>query len=219
MISIPDELKSTLSLLPGPQLRRGKYGKHVTFIPSRKNGGNVACESLLETAFCLELERLQIITTYQSQPFTLVLTHSRQRYTPDFAAKLRDKRVVVYEIKTNSALKDPLTRDRLIYFHTLFAQCGYPLECIGDSQFWHPVRTPNLHWLYHKSFGADRRSASHVSSLIYDSPRRRLTVQELLDNHALPQDIAFAVFYGLVVADLQLPFNIRTQLQCRDDHA
>ncbi|NWL78029.1 hypothetical protein DM872_14330 [Pseudomonas taiwanensis] len=219
MISIPDELKSTLSLLPGPKLRRGKYGKHVTFIPSRKNGGNVACESLLEAAFCLELERLPIITAYHSQPFTLALTSSRQRYTPDFVARLRDKRLIVYEIKTNSALSDAPTRDRLSYFKTLFAQCGYPLECIGDSQFWHPVRTPNLHFLYHKSFGSDRKSASHVSSLLYGSPHGKLTVQELLDNHAPPQDIAFAVFYGLVVADLQRPFGIQTQLQCRGDNA
>jgi hypothetical protein len=218
MISIPDELINTLYLSPGPKLNRGKYGKHVTFIHSRKNGGIIACESLLEADFCLELERSHAITAYTSQPFTLHLLNSRQQYTPDFAARLQNKNLVIYEIKMDSALSDTLTRERLNLYKTLIAQCGYALECIGNSQFGHPIRTRNLHLLYHKSFGADRRSASIILSLIQNSPRQKLNVQELLNNQASPQDIAYAVFYGLASTDLQRPFSLHSQLQCRGTH-
>ncbi|WP_155945747.1 hypothetical protein [Metapseudomonas resinovorans] len=166
----------------------------------------------------MELERLSEITAYQSQPFTLVLKHTGQRYTPDFAAELRKGCVVIYEIKTDLALTDPPTRDRLLNLQALFALCGYPLEIICESRFWHPIRTQNLYFLYQQSFGADKLSASLVPSLLRESPRRTMTVQELLDRQVTAAGIAYAVFFGLALADLHRPFGSRTQILFRGNH-
>lgn len=218
MITIATKLSGTLLLLPGPKLRHGKYGKHVTFIPSRKNGRIVGCETFLEADFCLELERLPMITAYESQPFTLVLTKSRKRYTPDFAAKFLDNRIVVYEVKADSMITDTSTRARLNYLKDLLAQCGYPLECIYEHQIRHPIRNHNLRVLYHQSLGSDLKKALHLRTLIQESPQQELTVHTLLEAGERPQDLAYAVFHGLVLANLNRPFSACTQLHCRGGH-
>ncbi|MCY1358500.1 hypothetical protein D9M69_450360 [compost metagenome] len=217
MISIPEGLSDTLALLPGPELRSGRYCKHVTFLPSRKNGGAVACETLLEADFCLELERLTFITAYEAQPFTLTLKKGRKRYTPDFAAKLRDGTIVLYEIKPDNALNDALTYERLCFFRSLFAECGYALECVRESQFRHPIKTLNLQILYQQSMGATRQTASVVNTLINATPQKKLSVQELIADQASRPDIAYAVFYRLVLANLFRPFSLNTQLRCRKE--
>lgn len=165
MISIPEELRSTLSLRPGPKLRRGKYGKHVTCVPSRKNGRTIVCETILETHFCIELERSPCITHYQAQPFTLALTNSRKCYTPDFVACHRDGTIVLYEIKHDAVRNDLLTLDRLDGWRELLNECGYELERVFENQFFHPIKTDNLHLLYQQSFGSNFRSASTIRSL------------------------------------------------------
>lgn len=213
MIFIPEELSDSLALLPGPELRSGRHCKHVTFLPSRKNGGTVVCETLLEADFCLELERLPFVRTYEAQPFTLTLKKGRKRYTPDFAAKLHDGTIVLYEIKPDSALNDSLTYERLSFFKSLFAECGYALECVLESQFRHPIKTLNLQILYQQSMGASRQSASIVNALINSAPQQKLSVEELIATHVPRHDIAYAVFYRLVLADLYRPFSKHTQLR------
>lgn len=217
MISIPEELSDTLSLLPGPVLRSGRYGKHVTFFPSRKNGKTVFCETWLEADFCLELERLPFVTAYETLPFTLSLKKGRKRYTPDFAAKLGDGKVVLYEIKLDKALNASSIRERLRFFQNLFAECGYTLESIRETQFRHPIKTLNLQILYQQSMSASHQSASIVNALISAAPQRKLSVKDLLANQTPHQDIAYAVFYQLVQADLYRPFNPHTQLRCRKE--
>lgn len=218
MISIPEKLSGALSLHPGPVFRSGKYGKHVTFLHSRKNRGLVACETLLEADFCLELERLHLITAYQAQPLTIVVTQDQKRYTPDFAARLIDGRVILYEIKPDARMKDTSTRNKLRYFQNLFSECGYVLECIPESQFGHPIRTHNLQILYQQSFGETVESAASVCRLIRSSPNGKLTIQELLASGARSPSIAFVLFYGQAKTDLDHPLGLQTQLICRKDH-
>ncbi|MDT4879723.1 hypothetical protein FQZ97_1154250 [compost metagenome] len=115
-------------------------------------------------------------------------------------------------------MDDAPTRDRLQYFQGLFAECGYMLECIRESQFGHPTRTQNLQILYQQSFGEDTKSASVVCSIIQSTRERKLTIQELLVAGASPQNIAYALFYGLVVTNLDRPLSPQTQLKCRRDY-
>ena len=215
MISIPEELQDYLELHPGPRLRGGRYGKHVTHFPSRKNRGPIACETILEADFCLELERAPYVTRYEAQPFSLVLTGKKKRYTPDFASQLADGSVVVYEVKTDIAASDPLIHQRILFYQEQIALCGHTLECVLESQFRHPIRTQNLRQLYHQSFGLETSTLQTLLDHVKSDKRCEIQVQDLLNEHFSPSNIAYAVFYRYILADLKKPFSLKTVLACR----
>ncbi|MCY1445427.1 hypothetical protein D9M71_619400 [compost metagenome] len=212
MISIPEELQDSLPLLPGPTLRRGKRGKRITHFPSRKTGRTVTCESLLEADFCLQLERSTAIRYYEAQPFSLLLINKTKRYTPDFAAQLYDGRIVLYEIKTDTAICDTIIISRLNFYKSIFAECGYPLECIPASLFRHPVKSFNLRLLYHQSYSANQSSLKKTLQHAKAVCSSRLTVQLLVDTGIPAQDIAYAIFHQHLHADLKRPFGPQAKL-------
>lgn len=215
MISIPEELQDYLELQPGPTLRGGRYGKHVTHFPSRKNRRSIACESILEADFCLELERAPYIASYEAQPFSLVLKGKKKRYTPDFAAQLTDGSIVIYEVKTDISALEPLTHERLRFYQEQIALCGSFLECVLASQFQHPIRTQNLRQLYHQSFGVEKCKSTELLNYTNNKSNCKLKVQDLLIAGFTPSDIAYAVFYSHFIADLKKPFSLETVLDFR----
>lgn len=218
MISVPDSMSDYIELLPGRKLRRGKYGKHVTSMPSRKNGVYVMCETLLEAEFCLELERSSAVLKYVAQPFTLKFINSRKCYTPDFAAELKNGTTTIYEIKTDAALRDPPTLDRLLMFQETLASLGHYLEIIKESQFSNPIKRENLQLLYQKSYTEDGKKSKSLVSRVQESANNSLTVNDLIAVGFSAPSIAHAVFYGEVLCDLTCPFTANSRLGLRNEH-
>ncbi|MFV3305943.1 hypothetical protein ACNFBT_11735 [Pseudomonas sp. NY15181] len=212
MIAIPDALSDWIELLPGRKLTRGRYGKHVTSLPSKKNGSYVMCETLLEADLCLELERSAAVSSYVSQPFTLKFKNSKKHYTPDFAVKLFDGTVVIYEVKSDAALRDTPTFDRLILLQETFATLGHSLEIIKESQFRHPIKTSNLQLLYQKSYRENGEASKLIIDFLHKSSSRNLVVGDLLDAGFTAPCIAHSVFYSKILCDLFSPFTLNSHL-------
>ncbi|MBG6291072.1 hypothetical protein I5I61_26755 [Pseudomonas nitroreducens] len=218
MISVPDSMSDYIELLPGRKLRRGKYGKHVTSMPSRKNGVYVMCETLLEAEFCLELERSSAVLRYLAQPFTLRFKNSRKCYTPDFSAKLQNGIITIYEVKTDAALRDTPTLDRLLLLQETFASLGHYLEIIRESQFRNPIKMGNLQLLYQKSYKEDGKESKSIINRVRKTTNNSLTVKDLIEAGFSSPSIAYAVFYGEVICDLACPFTENSRLGLRNEH-
>lgn len=195
----------TSEIIEGPKLRHGKFGKHVTHFPSRKNGKTVTCESLLEADFCLELERAASVTHYEAQPFSIRIAGTKKKYTPDFAAYYANGDRVVYELKNVIAYHDLEVRKRLSFYAELLATHNYLLEPICESSFRIPTRTKNLRLLY--VYGYHTKSPEADPLLHALDKHHQLSVETALNLNISQKAIAYAVFYGLVEADLTRPFR------------
>lgn len=173
-------------------LTKGRPGRRVTFFPSRKTGGPVACGNLQQADYCVHLEYRQDVLTYQCRPPTVCC--EALRYKADFLVALSSGSAVYLKflpsddqpgalIGQQKQAVEAMLRDRDLLFRWLVP---------GDRP--HPLVSYNLRTLYHFSFGSSQRAARQVSAQVAAMPDQRATFEALLAGGAAPADISHAIF-------------------------
>lgn len=173
-------------------LTKGRPGSRVTFFPSRKTGGPVACGNLQQADYCVHLEYRQDVLTYQCRPPTVCC--EALRYKADFLVVLNSGPAVYLKflpsddqpgalIGHHKQAVEAMLRDRELLFRWLVPR-DLP----------HPMVSYNLRYLYHHSFGSSPRAARQVRARVAAMPEQRATFEALIAGGAAPADISHAIF-------------------------
>lgn len=210
MIVIPEALMNEFTLSTAERITHGRHGRRVSCFPSRKNHAGVMCDSLLESDFCLELERQKEVKQYTPQPFRITENKSRVSYTPDFEVLLHNNQTILFEVKSENRFKYGRSVEKLELFSSIFRECGYSLEFALDSHFRHNHRTRNLRTLYHQSFIVTDNEVERLKSHLRKYYNQDLPITSLLLNGFEPKMIAYGLFYEILLADLNRPVTINS---------
>jgi len=202
-------------LVPAKAITSGRHRKLVTFVASRKNGVSIGCESLLEADFCIHLEYLPNVMTYQAQPFTITFAESSLRYTPDFLATLADGSQVVWEVKSDAGGRDLRWQNRRAAIQALFSRNGINFEYVEQHQFHDPITMHNLHVLYHHGYCGRLSRAPALQKLLQRQPHQSDSLANLIELGVSQADLACAIFHRQVFCDLKSPLNRHSQVWCR----
>nr|WP_269136226.1 hypothetical protein [Pseudomonas shirazica] len=178
------------------------------------------CDSLLESDFCLELERRKDVKQYTSQPFRLTENKSRTSYTPDFEVLLYNNQTILFEVKSENRLTYGRSAEKLKLFASIFRECGYSLEFALDSDIRHVHRTRNLRMLYHHSFTVTDSEVESFKLNLRKYRQQVAPVTSLLSSGFEPRLIAYGLFYQVLHADLNQPLTINSvvKVEATDDH-
>jgi len=190
----------------------GRHGKLVTFFASQKNDAPMGCESLLEADYCVYLEYLPSIISYQAQPYTVYFRDPALRYTPDFMATLDDGRQVLYEIKSNSGGRDLRWQQRRARVEELLGINGLNFEYVEEHQFRHPVLLDNLRTLYHFGFNGIASNVPSIIRLLRKQPDQHAMIGQLIQLGARQEDVTFALFHQFLRCNLQAPLDLRSKV-------
>jgi hypothetical protein len=191
--------------------RHGRHGSNVTIFPSRKNSAPLMCESLLEAAFCLELEHRSDVLCYQIHPYTLVFEAANIRYTPDFQVTFANGDQHLVEVKNDQSLKCQKIRARLARITELLAEQGCLLERLSMHQFYNVTRISNLEYLYHLAFGNSGSEDKAIRHYLAQQPKA-ITLHELMQTPFDPTDIAHALFYKTIHCNITKPITGHTMV-------
>ncbi|WP_435652670.1 hypothetical protein ACSC9T_14655 [Pseudomonas putida] len=220
MIVIPEALIGEFSLSKVVRITHGRHGRRVSCFPSRKNQSGVMCDSLLESDFCLELERRKEVKQYTSQPFRLTENKSSLSYTPDFEVLFHNNQTVLFEVKSEDRFTYGRSVEKLELFASIFRECGYSLEFALDTNFRHIHRTRNLRALYHQSYTATDSEIERLKSNLKKYRNKNIPIRLLVSGGFEPKMIAYGLFYKILLADLNQPVGINTfvKVEITDEH-
>jgi hypothetical protein len=213
MIVIPEALMREISLSPVKPISHGRHGRRVVCFPSRKNHAGVMCDSLLESDFCLELERRRSVKEYTSQPFRITENRSRVSYVPDFEVLFSNNQTTLIEVKSENRYKYGRSVEKLELFSSIFRECGYSLEIVLDSAFRHIHRTHNLRTLYHQSFTVTDTESARFEATLGNLCTRKLSIANLLASGLEPRMIAYGLFYEILLTNLDRPLTTNTAVR------
>lgn len=186
--------------------RHGRYGSRVTIFPSRKNNAPLMCESLLEAAFCLELERRADVLCYQIHPYTLTFVAAKVRYTPDFQVTFASGSQQLIEVKNDQSFECKRIRARLSRIIELLAEHDCLLECLPMHHFYDATRTSNLEYLYHLAYSNDGGADSAIHRYLAQQPQA-IPLRQLMRKTFGPTDIAHALFYKVINCNIRKPIT------------
>ncbi len=195
----------------------GRMGSRVTKFSSRKNRTVVTCDSLLEAAFCLELERRNDIVHYETHPYTLKFIGTNYRYTPDFLVCFANGSQRLVEVKNDQSYEDKAISVRITRYAELLAAQGCMLEYLAASHFYQKIRSANLAFLYHQSFPSHGEGTAKLCALLA-SRQQPTSIGDLLNLAFLPGNIAHAVFYGALDIDLSNAITCDTIVKNKRQH-
>lgn len=201
MLHVPPDLSDSIHVFSAKPPSHGRYGRRVTKFPSRKNRGGITCDSLLEADFCLLLERDADIVSYISQPCSVESVPHRTCYTPDFMATLENGDEVYYEIKCDRRMNSRRTVMIREIYQEVFAQCNRTLVTVDESQIIRRLQRGDLGQLYWYSFNSTSSKALRVVRKINLTKRNAATVSELVNGKITIYDIAYGVFYQLLLIE------------------
>ncbi|WP_448093680.1 Tn7 transposase TnsA N-terminal domain-containing protein [Pseudomonas lini] len=187
--------------------KHGRPGSRVTIFPSRKNSAPVVCESLLEAAFCLELERRSDVLRYEPHPFTITINTDGTRYTPDFLVRFINGDERLIEIKNEHSVQVNAITGRIMRFIELFAEQGCLLEYLPAGRFYQKIKMQNLHYLYHGAYENHGEASLTIRAMLKQAPPIRRTISHLLENNIKPAAIAHALFYRHIQCNILKPIS------------
>lgn len=209
-IDLPE---SECSLHTRAPIRRGKYGRLVTFFASVKNHGPMACETLLEADFCLYLERWHQINSYQAQPFTLRLADENICYTPDFLALCGAKNtVVIYEVKSRTGATDSVWLRRRATLENFFDAHQITFRVVEEDDIRPNGVIINLRYLYHVGYDGTSHSDEVVRKVVQQLPDQHSTIAYLVQIGVAEQAIAHALFHDCIQVDLHRPIQRNSRI-------
>lgn len=157
------EEKPPSSILHGVRkLRKGLPGKKIVFFPSTKNGGLIPCESRLEAAFCLFLERDSTIQIYRSQPVTMDFG-LMGKYTADFAFLRSDNSIELREIKFSGVMTDPDIATFYSWLKDALARLYIGFRVETEEMIYQAPRLGNLKYLYRGVRAPDSELISNLA--------------------------------------------------------
>jgi hypothetical protein len=202
---IPNRLANIATCTKCNLPKHGRKGSQVTIFPSRKNAAAIICESRLEAAFCLELERNRNVLQYEAHPFTLHFIGGRYRYTPDFLVQFANGEQKLIEIKHDQSYQDKGITGRITRYVEWLAEQGCILEYLPAAKFYGKVRTANLNRLYHTAYSSRGAASASIQTLLTQYVPNRRPINFLIDNGYTPADIAHALFYRTIQCDIYKP--------------
>lgn len=202
---IPNRLANIATCTKCKLPKHGRKGSRVTIFPSRKNAAAVICESRLEAAFCLELERNLNVLQYEARPFTIHFIGGRYRYTPDFLVQFTDGEQKLIEIKNDHSYQDKGITGRITRYVESLAEQDCILEYLPAAKFYGKVRTPNLNHLYHSAYSSRGAASASIRTLLTQCAPNGRPISFLIDNGYAPADIAHALFYRTIHCDIFKP--------------
>ncbi|WP_152906042.1 hypothetical protein [Pseudomonas putida] len=210
MIVIPEALMNEFTLSTVERITHGRHGRRVSCFPSRKNHAGVMCDSLLESDFCLELERQKEVKQYTSQPFRITENKSRLSYTPDFEVLFHSNQTILFEVKSENRFTYGRSVEKLELFASILRECGYSLEFALDTNFRHIHRTRNLRTLYHHAYTATDSEIEGFKSSLRKYRHKKFPINLLIAGGFKPKMIAYSLFYNILLADLNHPVDFNT---------
>lgn len=203
-------------LNPAKPLRSGRHGRLVTFFPSRKNFGAVACDTSLEADFCLVLERKTEVLTYRSRPCVINFQKPALQYTPDFSAEHVDGRHVFYEVKNNSRDHDPRWQERLGILRARMSNAGLNFEYVVEYEFRQPILLANQRRLYHYGFDGNDRNLELIENLLKQQPRQIATIARLIALGVSQEEISHLLFHRQLATNWFIPITLGSIVWCND---
>lgn len=205
LTQIPNRLANIATCKKCNLPKHGRKGSQVTIFPSRKNAAAIFCESRLEAAFCLELERDLNVFKYIAHPFTIHFTGARYRYTPDFLVQFNNGQQKLVEVKNDHSYQDKVITSRITRYIDWLAEQDCILEYLPAAKFYGKVRTPNLSHLYHNAYSSRGDAGTRIHSLLKKCAPNLRPISFLIDNGYPPADIAHALFYRTISCDIFKP--------------
>ncbi|MFI8607824.1 Tn7 transposase TnsA N-terminal domain-containing protein [Pseudomonas sp. NPDC077649] len=215
---VVEQLTEVATAVEAVHPRHGRMGSRVTKFSSRKNRSVVTCDSLLEAAFCLELERRNDVVNYEAHPYTLKFIGTNYRYTPDFLVFFTNGSQRLIEVKNDQSFEDKATSARITRYADLLATHGCMLEYLAASHFYQKIRSANLAFLYHQSFPSNGEGTDKLCALLA-SRQQPTSIGDLLNLGFLPGNIAHAVFYGALDIDLSNAITCSTRVRNKRQHS
>ncbi|MDN7144022.1 hypothetical protein KC131_25590 [Pseudomonas sp. JQ170] len=211
LVSIERQLANVATFTACRLPRHGRHGSRVTIFPSRKNNAPLMCESLLEAAFSLELERRTDVLCYQIHPYTLKFVATKVRYTPDFQVTFTSGSQQLIEVKNDKSFECKRIRARLSRIIDLLAEHDCVLECLPMCNFYNATRTSNLEYLYHLAYSNDGGAGRAIRHLIAQQPQA-IPLRQLLQNKFTPAEIAHALFYQVIQCNISKPITLESMV-------
>jgi hypothetical protein len=191
-------------------LTKGRPGSRVTFFPSKKNGGPVACSNLMQADYCVHLEYRQDVCTYQCRPPTLC--SEALRYKADFLVGLNSGAKVYLKFLPPDDQPGALTRSQKQAVEAMLRDHDLLFSWLARADLPHPLVSYNLRYLYHHSFGSSQRAARQVSARVAVMPEQRATFEALLTSGATPADISHAIFLDELRINLEQHLTPQTMI-------
>ena len=207
LTKLRDALSAVATFKEYKEPRRGRYGSNVVKIPSRKNDCTITCESLAEAYFCLELERRPDVASYIAHPITICFSGSPYRYTPDFLVQFSNGQSTLVEVKHDSSYQEADVKARISRYAEILDQHGWSLESLSLGHRLTFAMIPNLQFLYHASYHSNGSQSENIRSWLMSNADQRRCLNDLLKAGYACSDIAHALFYRAIVADLERPIN------------
>lgn len=137
--------------------KQSHYGKHSVYFPSRKNQGQIICDSVLEADYCVHLEFEPLVERYQAHPekFKISAAELIHNYTPDF--RVESSELVYYtEVKLDFAVLSSQAKAKLQAASRFFNQVGHPLRFADEKTIRQGEYLRNLKYLYLHSFNVGK---------------------------------------------------------------
>ncbi|MGY2413080.1 hypothetical protein [Pseudomonas pergaminensis] len=191
--------------------KHGRHGSRVTIFPSRKNNAPLMCESLLEAAFCLELERRADVLCYKTHPYSLTFVTAKIRYTPDFEVTFSSGNQHLIEVKNDQSFECQKIRSRLSRIIELLAEHDCMLECLPLHHFYDTTRTTNLEYLYHHAYSNNGAADRSIHNYLAQQSQA-VALRQLLQNTFGPTDIAHALFYKVIQCNISRPITEKSMV-------
>jgi hypothetical protein len=191
-------------------LSKGRPGSRVTFFPSQKNGGPVACGNLQQADFCVLLEYQPEVRSYQCRPPTL--RRGDLRYKADFLVFLNNGREVYHKFQPTAASPEAFSAGQKQAVETMLFDNGLFFHWLIPEDLPHPLVHHNLRFLYHHGFGSSRKAASRVRRQVLAQPERQMSFKALLASGAIPTDISHAIFLDELRIRLEQRITLETMI-------
>lgn len=208
---VQDRLTNIATIAPCRLPKHGRHGSRVTIFPSKKNNAPLMCESLLEAAFCLELERRKDVVCYRIHPYTLTFEQAKIRYTPDFEVTFASGAQQLIEVKNDQSFECQKTKTRLLRIVELLAEQNCLLECLPMHQFYNVNRATNLNYLYHRGYSSDGHADTAIRHHIAQQ-KKPILLKQLMQTPFEPLDIAHALFYKVIECNMRKAITDNTMI-------
>ncbi|HEK1690812.1 TPA: hypothetical protein SMR48_002042 [Pseudomonas putida] len=190
------------------------YGKHLVFFPSRKNNCQLACNSLLESDYCINLEADPLVIRYATglAPISLVDEGLTANYIPDFLVETLDE-MYYTEVKVDFATTSLKIKQKLIVAQKKLERSGVALRFADESSIRHGYSFQNFKFLYMNSFNV---SADEFGLLLHEiaSVQFPIPLGELLKATVVSSRAYYkSLFEGVLTFDHDRKLELNTLVQ------
>ncbi len=190
------------------------YGKHLVFFPSRKNKCQIACNSVLESDYCISLESNPLVTRYATglTPINLADEGLNGNYIPDFLVETLDE-MYYTEVKLNFDTISARIKKKLYVAQKKLERIGIALRFADESSIRHGYSFQNCKFLYMNSFNV---SADEFGLLLREIAYLRFPIPlgELLKATTVSSRAYYkSMFEGILTFDRDVKLELTTPVQ------